>query len=767
MRLYNQVIVSNRLPISAVRSESGAIEFVSSSGGLATAMSSLEDTDQTWVGWCGIPSDDLTKAEKAQITEKFAEGGCVPVFLAAREIELYYEGYSNDTIWPLFHYFQSLARYRDEYWKAYEKVNKAFLKTILQVTDPKARVWIHDYHLMLLPQLVRVKLPAATVGFFLHIPFPSFEIFRLLPQRKEILAGLLGANIVGFHTYDYGRHFISSCVRLLGATASGRAIDHNGITTQIATYPIGVDYDKFRAQLSAPETKKALAGLDASYKHQKLILSVDRLDYSKGIPERLEAFRLLLEEHPQYRGKVTLLMIAVPSRTEVDAYRSLRDEIEKTVSRINGTYGTVNWAPISYQFQNRPFAEVVALYARADVMLVTPIRDGMNLVAKEYVAAKKRRAGVLILSEMAGAIDELAEAITINPNDSRSIMEAIRRGIEMPVAKQNERLKHMQKRIKNATVQQWASTVIDDLKKVSQDHARGQKFLTALHASQLRAQYARAQQKLIILDYDGTLKNHLRTPSILAATPGFRILRILHQLTEQPNTTVVIVSGRPRAALRRWFFGLQNIKLVAEHGAWTRYDRRWKHIHTDFAKYKKPIRKKMEHYTERTKGAETEDKDYATVWHYVNVEPAVAYKRANELAHELHTLLRDSPVSVHQGKDIIEVKPSMASKGRTVQDIIRMFPADFVLCAGDDYTDEDMFKALNDNAAAPITTIKVGSGDTYAQYRVTDTNAMLDLLESFLPTSGLYGLPPQIKKLPRQLPKKLSTVLSNIVRGRN
>lgn len=765
MRLYTQVIVSNRLPISAVRSESGAIEFVSSTGGLATAMSSLEGPDQIWIGWCGIPSNDLTKEEKRQITDRFIEVGCAPVFLNAREIKLYYEGYSNDTIWPLFHYFQSLAHYRDEYWKAYEKVNKTFQKAIAAMASPKAVIWIHDYHLMLLPQLVRSKLPLSTIGFFLHIPFPNFEIFRLLPQRKNILAGLLGSNIVGFHTYDYGLHFISSCVRLLGSTASGRTIDHNGATTQVATYPIGIDYKKFRLQLESSETKKALSALDTLYRNRKLILSIDRLDYSKGILERLEAFRLLLEEYPEYHERVTLLIIAVPSRTEVNAYRSLRDEIEKTVSRINGTYGTVNWAPISYQFQNRPFAEIVALYARADVMLVTPIRDGMNLVAKEYIAAKKRRAGVLILSEMAGAIDELTEAITINPNDSRSIMNAVREGLEMPVAKQRERLKHMQSRIKMSTVQQWASTAVGDLNKVGAHSTKGQKHLTALHASQLQAQYAHAQQKLIILDYDGTLKGHLRTPSILAATPGFRILRILHQLTEQPNTTVVIVSGRPRSALRRWFFGLQNIKLVAEHGAWTRYGRHWKHIHTDFAKYKKKIRKKMEYYTDRTTGAEIEDKDYATVWHYVNVEPEIAYKRAHELAHDLRTLLRNAPISVHQGKGIVEVKPLLASKGRTVQDIIRMFHADFVLCAGDDYTDEEMFKALNENAVSPIITIKVGGGDTHAQYRVTDSNAMLDILESLLPTNTFYSLP-QIKKLPRKIPKKLSVALTNIVRGR-
>ena len=413
------VVVSNKLPVSVRRGEDGQLEFEASSGGLATAMSSLKVKDQVWVGWPYIGSDDLTDEEKEQIRTELEKYSCVPVFLTEKQVELFYEGYSNDTLWPLFHYFQSFTNYSEEYWEAYREVNELFAEEISKVTEEDASVWVHDYHLMLLPSMIRDNLPRTSIGFFLHIPFPSFEIYRLLPQRKDLLHGLLGADLIGFHVYDYARHFLSSCLRLLGITNHNGSIQYGGRSVQTDAYPIGIDYAKFQDALGQSETKKAIKSMCESYENLKVILSVDRLDYSKGIPERLEAFRILLEKHPEHIGKIKLVMVAVPSRTEVETYQNLRDQIEQAVSRINGTFGTVNWAPISYQFQNRPFEEVVALYNVADIALVTPIRDGMNLVAKEYVASKKKKTqGVLLLSEMTGAIDELPEAMSINPNDT-------------------------------------------------------------------------------------------------------------------------------------------------------------------------------------------------------------------------------------------------------------------------------------------------------------------------------------------------------------
>lgn len=738
------VVVANRLPVSVKRGKKG-LEFETSSGGLATAMSSLEADNKLWVGWPGIDAETLSEDERMQITDELAKQGCVPVFLTAKQVELYYEGYANDTLWPLFHYFQNVAQYSQDYWTAYQEVNQAFSEIVAQVATEDAKIWIQDYHLLLLSHLIRERLSGVSIGFFLHIPFPSFEIYRLLPQRKELLKGLLGADVIGFHVYDYAQHFLDSCRRLLGISSSNGTIEYNGRTIKTSAYPIGIDYEKFRSQLDAKDTKDALKQLKDTYDKQKLILSVDRLDYSKGIPERLEAFRLLLEQHAHYRGKVKLLMIAVPSRTGVEAYQSLRDEIEKTVSRINGTYGTVDWAPISYQFQNRPFSEVVALYARADVMLVTPIRDGMNLVAKEYVASKRRRGGVLILSEMAGAIDELPEAISINPNNVQSIADAMSQSLAMPVSEQKDRLAAMQKRLSAITVQTWGKEFMGDLNDTAGQASASRRQLTLTQRQRIATRSKTAQHRLIILDYDGTLRGFVKTPSPLAAAPTLRIRRILKALTEQPHTTVAIVSGRTKRALSGWFVGLPLI-LAAEHGAWRRFGKRWKQISSDFGKDKKRIRAVMQKYSDRTKGSEIEEKDYALVWHYTNVEPDIAFKRASELKRELMDLLDGDEISVHEGRNIIEVKPSSVSKGNVVRELLREYQADFILCAGDDYTDEDMFRELRDNPDA--ITIKVGQGETVARHTVSRPAELLDVLEGLFPASALTTL----TELPIKLP---------------
>ncbi len=745
------VVVSNRLPVSVTRNSKGKLVFEASSGGLATAMSSLNDENKIWVGWPGIDAETLSDDERAYITNELAKQGCYPVFLTSSDVELYYEGYANDTLWPLFHYFQNVARYSEEYWQAYRKVNEIFADAIMHVSAGDARIWIQDYHFMLLPELVRERIPAAMIGFFLHIPFPSFEIYRLLPERKELLRGLLGADVIGFHIYDYAQHFLDSSRRLLGLPSSNGTIEYEQRSIKVSAYPIGIDYAKFRAQLGSSETKSALRQLKSSYKGQKLILSIDRLDYSKGIPERLEAFRLLFEKYPKYRGKITLLMVAVPSRTGVEAYQQLRDEIEKTVSRINGTYGTVDWAPISYQFQNRPFSEIVALYAQANVMLVTPIRDGMNLVAKEYVASKKQT-GVLILSEMTGAIDELPEAISINPNNASSICAAIHQALSMPRTEQHQRLTAMQARLSVGTVQNWGKEFMDDLARAT--HQTGALREPSLSQRQrIATRFRAAKHRLIILDYDGTLRSFVNTPSPIVAAPTLRIRRVVKTLTEQPGTTVAIVSGRSRRALSSWFVGLP-VLLAAEHGAWKRYGKKWQQVASDFKRDKKRIRAVMQKYTNRTRGSEIEEKDHSLVWHYANVEPDIAFKRASELQRELIQLLSTDDVSVYEGHNIVEVMPSHITKGGVVRELYQAYPSDFILCAGDDYTDEDMFRELRDNPSAA--TIKVGSGDSAARHTVAKPIKLLKLLEELVPTSRLATLVELPAKLPHRLAKWFS-----------
>ena len=718
------IVVSNRLPVSVSRVD-GALTFSVSSGGLATAMSSLSVKNQLWVGWPGLPSDDLTPSEKAQITRTLKKHGCLPVFLTKDEVADFYEGYANDTLWPLFHYFPSLAQYRDKYWRAYESVNQRFARAALKVAEDDATIWIQDYQLMLTPSMVRDRLPSAKIGFFLHIPFPSYEIFRLLPERRRIMRGLMGADLIGFHIYDYARHFISSASRILGAKSDQGVIEYQGHRTTADVFPIGVDYEKFRKTLASKAVKDEIAVLDERYGDQRIILSVDRLDYSKGIMKRLEAYEQLLSMHPKLHRTVTLLMIAVPSRTEVETYKNLRDEIEQAVSRINGLYGTTDWAPISYQFQNLPFERIVALYARSEVALVTPLRDGMNLVAKEYVASKNGQKGVLILSEMAGAADELSQALIVNPNDTPALAQTIYQALKMPNTEQQRRLKAMQARIGDYTVQKWGEDFLTQLERARANATHGQKKrLTRDEQSAIVTSFIKSKKRLILLDYDGTLHGFSSDIRPDAVRPGPRLRAQLKHISEQHDTRLCIISGRSRKTLDQWFRGIPSLTLVAEHGAWIKQDGIW---HQNATAYdKKPILSLLREFATRTPGAIVEEKDFALVWHYRAVNPELAYIRNVALRHELRELTADTDLVVHNGNKIIEIKPSSIDKGNVAQRLAKEFPADFVFAAGDDYTDEAMFAALGEDAI----TLKVGSGDTSARHRVSRLERLLEIIAS-------------------------------------
>jgi len=722
------IIVSNRLPVSVSKVD-GSLVYTPSSGGLATAMSSLDlgEDGSLWVGWPGIAADDLTPSEKAAITRKLREYNCAPVFLTREQVERFYDGYANATLWPLFHYFQSLAKFEGTFWDAYRDVNHQFSKSVIKHAAPDAKIWVHDYHLMLAPLELRKALPDSTIGFFLHIPFPSYEIFRLLPERKEILEGLLGCNLIGFHVYDYARHFTSSVLRTLGIESRHGSVLLGDRKVVVDAFPIGIDYRKFVTTLSSGAVQTELQHLDEHYGSQRIILSVDRLDYSKGIARRLEAFDRFLRDYPEYHKHVALVIVAVPSRIEVETYKDLRDEIEQTVSRINGTYATVDWTPISYQFKNLPFEQVVSLYAKADVALITPLRDGMNLVAKEFVACKQQRDGVLILSEMTGAVDELPEALRINPNDTVSMVEALKTALTMPSEEQRSRLNSMQARLSSYTVQRWAQDFIEQLDYAKHPPRMGVASipLAKTEVEHLTADYLNADRRLILLDYDGTLMPFVDSHDPAKATPPPELMTTIQTLAARPATEVCIISGRTREALDAWF-GKLSLTLVAEHGAWVKQDGDWSQVEIPFQEYKKALLPLMERYAERTPGAQIEEKNFALVWHYRKVHPELAYDRNNSLRHDLATLLTNSEVGVFNGNKIIEVKPRGVHKGSIAEELLVDRPADFVLCIGDDYTDEDMFKSLPETAY----TIKVGMQDTAARFHVTDVAAVRQLLQN-------------------------------------
>lgn len=722
------IVVSNRLPVSIAKGQDGKFTYNHTSGGLGTAIASLNISGgHLWIGWPGIASDDLTEAEKEEITNHLIdEYGYVPVFQTKQQIADFYEGYSNDTLWPLFHYFPEKANYQASYWRAYKQVNELYLQAIENFTETGSTIWINDYHLMLLPELVRRSLPEAKIGFFLHTPFPSYELFRQLPERNELVRGLLGADLLGFHIYDYARHFISSAGRLIGAEGTDGTIEYGGRTVKVDTYPIGIDYNRFTEQLRTKESQKELKALEEHYKGQKLIVAIDRLDYSKGIVERLRGFEMFLNQHPEYREKATLYMIEAPSRTEVPAYKQLRNKVEVMVSRINGMHGTARWTPIIYLFQNFGFDKIAPLYHRAEIALITPLRDGMNLVAKEYIACKENRLGVLILSETIGAADELIDAVQINPNNTQQVADAIYSALTMPKTEQRRRLKRMQKRVKEYSVQRWANDFIDDLKKAAKTH-KGQfrKRLTQKTATLLSSKYHKAHSRLLLLDYDGTLKNFVSTPNKEAAKPDTALMALIGQLAGQSGTKIVITSGRTKETMEKWFGKLPRISLVAEHGAWVKDHGEWTKEASAFNK--QPYVRIMKKFAPRTAGAIVDVKGFGVVWHYRRVNPELAFVRNGELRHELQHLAYDTGIGVYDGRKIIEVKPKHLHKGVIAREFTDRYPSDFIAAIGDDYTDEQMFEALPPHAYS----IKVGPGATNAKYQVSHIETVRNVLSEF------------------------------------
>jgi len=718
------IIISTRLPIS-VSKVNGKLKYTQSSGGLATGVSSIsKKLDSIWIGWPGIASDELSKKEKIEVINELKKHKCHPVFLNSEQVDNYYSGYCNATLWPLFHYFTDMSEFNPDYWESYKRVNELFCKETRQFVNDNDNVWVHDYQLMLLPNLLRQKFSKALIGFFLHTPFPSYEIFRIIPEREELLNGLLGADLVGFHTYDYVRHFLSSTHRLLGHESDLGRIQIDGRTIQADAFPIGIDYKKFSKGSRNRNVKSLIKSFELNDKRSKVILSVDRADYSKGIPSRLDAYELFLEQNPKYHGNVTLVLLAVPSREYIQAYIKLRKEIEQKVSRINGKYSTINWSPIHYHYQSLPFNEVTALYATADIMLVTPLRDGMNLVAKEYVATRHKKEGVLILSEMTGVATELTEAVMVNPRNYQMVADAIVKSLEMPKKEQKKRISAMQERISSYTITKWAEDYIYELSSFKDKFNKHLNFLEGKNKNQLIEDYKDSKKRLILLDYDGTLKEYVSSYDEKIASPTKNVRKLIKRLTNDKKNKVVIVSGRPKNILET-FFENKGLGLVAEHGGWLFEAGHWVKSNLTPKKWKKGIKPILQQFTARTPGAQLEEKDFSLVWHYRNVAPDLAYVRREELKAELSGILGISDVNYYEGEKIIEIKPRNMHKGTIVTELVDEGDWDFILCMGDDYTDEDMFRALPERAF----TVHVGNDDTEARFRVHNVKSVINLLQ--------------------------------------
>jgi trehalose 6-phosphate synthase/phosphatase len=457
------ILVSNRLPVTVTMEASGP-SIRPSSGGLASGLRGLfADGDTLWVGWPGN-LEGIDDASAAALARNLAAMRTVPVTLDAREIEVFYEKVANSVLWPVVHDRLDQLPLRIDGWDTYEAVNARFADAVTAVYRPGDLIWIHDYHLLQLPALLRKRLPKARIGFFLHVPFPNPEMFFTLPARSRLVAGMLGADVIGFHTRRYRGHFTAALRRLLGLEMDADAhVRYEGRCVRLGVFPMGIDAAGFAQRASERRVSSAVLAMRSTVPQESLVLGLDRLDYTKGVPRRLLAFQQLLRRYPEWQGHVKLIQLAVPSRTSLRAYRRLRDEVERLVSRINGEFATPSWTPIQYLHRHVDDETLLTLYRAADVMLVTPLRDGMNLVAKEFVACRGDEDGVLVLSEFAGAADELTDAVIVNPYDVDGVADALNDALSMSGVERRRRMRRLRDVVFRHDIGRWAAGFVETL----------------------------------------------------------------------------------------------------------------------------------------------------------------------------------------------------------------------------------------------------------------------------------------------------------------
>lgn len=710
------VIVAYRLPFT-LRQRNGMLTAVQNSGGLVSAVLSLTErmkssaagaaTSKTvWVGMGDHAADKMNALKEVRDTFEL-----VPVKIPESVNEKFYGGFCNDLVWPLFHYFPSMAVFGQGYFESYEKANQLFFNELRKIIKPGDFVWIHDYQLFLLPGMVRKEFPEASVAFFLHIPFPSYEVFRIMPDgyQHALLKGMLGADLIGFHTHDYAQHFLKSVKRSLGYDISLNTVMAENAYSRADAFPISIDFNKFHDSVFLPDTEKYISKIRRQMRDRMLIFSVDRLDYTKGFLNRLAAFELFLERYGNMRGKVVFNMVIVPSRDTIIRYQEMKKEIEATVGRINGKYGTLDWNPIAYQYKSLKFNEMIALYTLSDVGLLTPLRDGMNLVAKEYVAAQDKKHGMLILSEMAGAAAEMSESVLVNPSDISQMADAIYEALVMPVEEKTGRIEAMKSRLREYDVFSWADDIVRSTVKVKNDR---KSFRVRLISSEIEERiitgYCKAEEPMLFLDYDGTLVPIRELPEM--AVPDKRLITLTGRLANLSE--VVIISGRNRDFLDEWFSDL-NLTLVAEHGAFIRYPGgKWESSLDQDVKWKEEIKPILNRFTGRCKGSFVEEKRVSLSWHYRNADEDLASLRAIELKNELEESILNMPLQVIDGHKVVEVKMAGYNKGSAAKKLMAEGRHDFIMAIGDDKTDEELFGALPANAVS----LKVGKGPTRAMY---------------------------------------------------
>lgn len=703
------IVVANRLPVSAFKNRLGNWQLQVSAGGLVSALMGIGNFSTRWIGWPGVYIEE--GSERAELTAALENEGYTPVYLDERTCDLHYNGFCNSVLWQLFHYVPlnidsklSETRTLQNQWAVHQQANRMFADVVMRHYQPGDIVWVQDYHLMLLPAILKEQHPRMKVGFFLHTPFPSSEIYRTLPVREELLRSVLRADLIGFHTYDYARHFVSACTRILGLEGTPAGVEDNGSLTRVAAFPIGIDPDRFTTALEAPEVRANIAQLLNRYAGRKVMLGVDRLDMIKGIPQKLLAFEKFLEENPGWRDKVLLVQIAVPSRTDVPEYQKLRSMVHEIVGRINGQYGTLTHVPIYHLDRQLSFDELVALYAITDVALVTSLRDGMNLVSYEYVACQRDNAGVLILSEFAGAAQSLgAGAILVNPWNINDLAHAIEYAMTMSDTERRERHRQNYMHVTIHTAQTWADTFISELNDTHVEaELRTKDIPPHLDMDEVVSAYRKSSKRLLVLGYNATLTTAVEAPrqpkkhfdqiqALTRVNPA--AYASLAALAKDPSVDIVIFSGSEKERLEE-VFGDLNVWLAAENGAVLRSkggDDEWVTLaEVPGGDWKESVQLVFEYFCERTPRSFVEQRGTSLVWNYKYADVEFGRIQARDLLQHLLTgPISNAPVDIVRGAKSVEVRPVGVTKGATMERILAymgknhgLSSVDFVLVAG-------------------------------------------------------------------------------------
>jgi trehalose 6-phosphate synthase/phosphatase len=695
----------------------------------------LRDGSARWLGWPGEGGANDGSSERSRVLRGWEPAGYLSVDLPADIVRAFYEGYSNDTLWPLLHGFPDRVVLDPASWPAYRTANERFAAEVHANVGSSSVVWVHDYQLMLVPELVRAMKPDATIGFFLHVPFPASDIFRMLPEREQVLTGILGADLIGFQTHADLHEFRRTVLTVLGIESQMEQVEVDGRVVRMGVFPIGIVPGEWAQILAARRVQQRVEQLRDRYRGQQLILAVDRLDYTKGIPERLRAYRRLLRDDPGRRGRVTLVQVAIPTRERVPRYRELRRQVNDLVAEISGEFGTPDWTPIVHMLRGVSRPELAALFAAADVAWITSLRDGMNIVAKEFVACQSRDPGVLIVSEFAGVAQELGEGLRVNPYDEIASAAAIGRALDMPRDERSERMAALADRVVDGNAAAWRDRFIRSLRQAAYERDERRRTEAPRLDTGALVEAVKRSGALLCIDYDGTLVEIAPRPE--NARPPRRVLDVMRRLsTISDGLRVALLSGRRADDLERWFGDVPGLWLAAEHGAVLRSPgtREWQPLRAGAGDaWKLRVRPLLEDFAARLPGSLIEEKDLSIAWHYRLGDREFGSWLAQELATTLENQLGGSDLRVLRGRAVVEVRYAWATKAAAYAAVAAQGPEPGVVVAvGDDETDEDLFERLGPEDW----TIKVGRGTTAARWSVDGPDDVLAALEAIVDGIG-------------------------------